>query len=117
MSDDRLTAAAATLIFNDIAAERARQEAKFPDQHLPNGTGPDWPILGVPHNFWCGDAAETAKRLADTAAHHGTLTWHHVLNEEFREAAAEADPAKLRVELIQVAAVCVRWLEDLERAS
>jgi hypothetical protein len=35
--------------------------------------------------------------------------------EEVREAMAESDPAKLRVELVQVAAVSVAWIEALDR--
>jgi hypothetical protein len=37
-----------------------------------------------------------------------------VLNEEVAEAFAESDPAKLRAELLQVAAVCAAWIYDID---
>jgi hypothetical protein len=37
-----------------------------------------------------------------------------VLDEEVWEAFAESDPAKLRAELVQVAAVAFRWIEALD---
>jgi hypothetical protein len=43
------------------------------------------------------------------------VTWAHILTEEFYEALAEADPEKLREELVQVAAVAVAWVECLDR--
>lgn len=39
-----------------------------------------------------------------------TPTWRDVLLEEVYEALAESDPDVRRVELTQVAAVCLRWV-------
>ena len=89
-----------------IADERERQRAKWGDQsHLPDGTG--------------GAYRETLRGAAQTDCDHameaGRVTWRHILAEEVAEALAETSPARLRVELVQVAAVCVQWLEALDR--
>ena len=43
--------------------------------------------------------------------------WDGVLLEEVYEALAEDDPAKLRAELIQVAAVAQAWAEAIDRRA
>ena len=90
----------------ELMDERERQEAKFPDQHLPNGTDKVWSVI-----------RDGARLRTDRRAELGTVTWLDVLTEEFYEAMAEEDPARLRAELIQVAAVAVRWIEDLDRVE
>ena len=93
------------IIQQELQLERNRQEEKFPNQHLPNGT-----------SHLAFDELENFARLAvDQAVDDGSLTWLHVLAEEYYEACAEEDPAALREELIQVAAVAVRWIEDIDR--
>jgi hypothetical protein len=96
-------------VFDEIEAELLRAEAKFPDQHLPN----------FPERMdWDHATAERdqAQELTDRCHAKGVVTWWHVLREEVYEAFAESDPAKLRAELIQVGAMAVRWIEDLDRA-
>ncbi|MFG2074286.1 hypothetical protein [Nonomuraea maritima] len=89
----------------DVAAERAAQDARWGMQILPDGTG--------------GDGAEAesdrARQETETAARAGTLTWRHIMAEEVREAFAERDPELLRAELVQVAAVAVKWIQALDR--
>jgi hypothetical protein len=93
-------------IFNDIDAERERQDVLHPTSgDLPDGTG------GSARDTWMA----IAKNACERAAREGTCTFAHVLDEEASEALAETDPVKLRAELIQVAAVCVRWAEKLDR--
>jgi hypothetical protein len=89
----------------DVAAERAAQDALWGMQVLPDGTGAD------------GAAAESdrARLETETASRAGTLTWRHVLAEEVLEAFAESDPKRLRAELVQVAAVAVKWIQALDR--
>ncbi len=97
-----------TLVLNDVFAERERQEAKFPDQSdLPDGTGTE-------HSKTVADLARSA---CDDAARCKTLTWKHILREEYAEAMAETELPKLRKELIQVAAVAVKWVEWLDRRT
>ena len=96
----------------DILSERLRQEVKFPEQHLPNVQTPYQP------RFVAG--AMAARQWVDSSAQHGRLSWTDVLVEEVAEAIDEAEAGRvdaLRVELIQVAAVCVRWVEDIDRAD
>ncbi len=93
--------------YADIAAERQRQHAKWGDQsNLPDGTGPQW-----------ADDADTARRLCDLAMRGGYVKWRHILREEVAEAFAESDPDRLRAELVQVAAVCVQWIEAIDRRA
>ena len=91
----------------DVAAERSRQHAQWGEQNLPDGTG----LPGQP------EIADRARRLCDRAAAVGVLTWSLIMQEEMFEALAETDPAKLRAELIQVAAVAVQWVEAIDRRS
>ena len=59
---------------------------------------------------------EVQKRV-DTLASRGELTYGAVLLEEVCEAYAEDDPAKVRAELIQVAAVAVAMVEKIDREA
>ena len=45
----------------------------------------------------------------------GNGTWRHILTEEVWEAFAEKDSARLRAELVQVAAAAVNWIEAIDR--
>ncbi len=92
-------------VLDDLEKERERQEMKFPGQVLPSGTGSAAAKLdGEFFRARCQDRFE-----------HGLGTWEAVLLEEVYEALAESDPAKLRAELIQVAAVCLRWVDQLDK--
>lgn len=86
-------------------AERDRQNKLFPNQHLPNGTSAD--------TFKRGEI-ESRRRVEEGIA-LGTLTWTDLFMEETYEVLAEEDRPKLRVELLQVMAICGRWVEDLDR--
>ena len=102
LTDDQYVAIAC--INEEIVFERIRQEEKFPDQgDLPDGTG-----------------GEHSRMVARMARHQcedmgAAVTWKAILREEYAEAMAEEETAKLRAELIQVAAVCVKWIEHLDR--
>lgn len=97
------------LVLADVNDERLRQIVKWGDDSTkdhPDGTGPTIPSL---------NAREAAQHATDYAAEHGTLTWRHILEEEVYEALAESDPDALEAELVQVAAVAVKWVEALRR--
>ena len=102
-------------VLAEVRDERRHQDAKWGEQNHPNGTGEDW--------NWCtGQGAGHIQRLADekrdTCERHfgnGTGSYADILTEEFYEALAESDPARLREELIQVAAVAVAWVEKIDR--
>ncbi|MFC9977687.1 hypothetical protein ACFVH6_42975 [Spirillospora sp. NPDC127200] len=91
-------------VLADVAAERAAQDRQWGVQELPDGSGPAYSAR-----------AEQAKRDCAVAWREGELTWRHVLAEEFFEALAEDDPGRLRTELIQTAAVAVKWVQSLDR--
>lgn len=88
----------------EVDAERQRQLAKFGEQHHPDGTG--LPVYQA--------GAIRYRNHADRAAAAGHLAWRDVLMEEVYESLAEADPARLRAELLQVAAVCAAWIADID---
>jgi hypothetical protein len=90
-------------IMRDVVLATHHADIKFPDQHLPGGTAE----LGSRH------MADFARQMCQVAAGNGTLTWRHVLTEEYHEALAEKDEDKLLGELAQIAAVCVRWMRDI----
>lgn len=89
----------------EIAEERARQDAKWGEQNHPNGTGDYLEII----------EADVARMACEGAAEGGYLDWLHILREEVCEAFAESDPARIRAELVQVAAVAVAWVEAIDR--
>lgn len=92
-------------VFAAVVAERGRQDSKWgePVDH-PDGTGGSVAI----------GAAIDAQQNTDRAATEGRLTWRHILREEVAEAFAETDPVKLRAELVQVAAVAIKWVRMLD---
>ena len=110
-------------VLREVQAERVRQAVKHGDQsHLPDGTGPDAILLELPAYQHCADAddlARWAKARTQAASQNeggdGSITFEHILTEEWAEAIAERDPAKLRAELIQVAAVAVQWIQAIDR--
>jgi hypothetical protein len=90
-----------------VVDERKRQDDKWGEQNHYNGTG------GESAKHW----ANVLRRDCERAFQDGRGTWAHILDEEVAEALAESDPAKLRAELIQVAAVAVAWVEKLDREA
>ncbi|MEV0347686.1 NUDIX domain-containing protein [Nonomuraea sp. NPDC050680] len=92
-------------VLGDVAAERAAQDAQWGMQAVPDGTGAEGAVA----------EADGARRETEEAARRGELTWRHILREEVLEAFAESDPEALRTELIQVAAVAVKWAQALDR--
>jgi hypothetical protein len=92
-------------VLAEVGEERERQYAKWGPQHHPDGTALD----GAKY------LADKARERCDEAAREGRVDWNYILTEEFLEARAEdPDTAGLRKELLQVAAVCVAWVEDID---
>ena len=90
----------------EVDAERQRQLAKWGEQHHPDGTG----------SPYYAAMAREARDICQYAAEHreNGPNWGLILLEEVYEALAESDPAALRTELIQCAAVIQAWLHDLD---
>jgi hypothetical protein len=88
----------------EVDVERQRQLAKWGEQHHPDGTA-----LTEDR-----ERADRARHICDSMTRLGQLAWRDVLLEEVYEALAESDPALLRAELVQVAALCAAWIADLD---
>lgn len=94
-------------VLQEVLAERVRQDEKWGEQNHPDGTGSLKQRL----------AADDAKAACDQVFAEGRGDWAHILFEEVREALAESNPAALRTELLQVAAVAVNWVEAIDRRA
>ncbi len=93
-------------VLDEVHYERISQDDKWGQQDHPMGT----------HTAYANRADEL-KKLNDHLAKTGGITWRDVLLEEVYEALAEIDPVKLRAELVQVAAVAVAIVENIDRNS
>ena len=119
----RLAEVEAHPVVLELAEERTRQTAKHGDQsHLPDGTGAAlWLSMDDDyirrHGIRRDNLAAWAKSRTDEASQvhgDGSITFEHILTEEWAEAIAESDPVALRAELVQVAAVAVQWVEAID---
>ncbi len=91
-------------VIGDILRERKKNRERWGVQDYPDGTREQYEYLAIEAREDCQEATE-----------HGHVTWSDVLREEVFEAFAETDSIKLRAELVQVAAVCVAWIEAIDR--
>lgn len=91
-------------MLGEVAKERARQDAKWGEQIIPLGIDADRQAIEV-----------AAKAACDRAAREGRCTHFHVIHEEFWEFAAAATEDDARLELVQLAACCVKAVQQLDR--
>ena len=98
-------------VLAEVVAERVRQQRKWGEQNHPDGTGPG--TLGI--LCLCGRDVGEAQDLCVRSFREGRGTYAHILWEEVAEALAVSDAARLREELLQVAAVAVAWVECIDR--
>lgn len=102
-------------VLQTVAAERARQVGQYGlNEDIEDGTGievqwlkpfSDWPAGDVEGGF--------RKEYEAHEDRNGKPTWVHLVREEVAEAFQEDDPERLAKELIQVAALCVSWVEKI----
>jgi hypothetical protein len=106
----------------EVFAERRRQDEKWGEQNHDDGTGVDDAAkarghMGIGARY--GDAhfltADDVKARCQAGEKAGTQTFAHILLEEVAEALEETEPAPLRKELVQVAAVATAWAEAIDR--
>lgn len=103
------------LVLNLVLAERKRQVARYGfNEALKDGTGPDSKWL-YPFTGMSAQEIEPVLRqeYVNFEARHGLPTWLHLVREEIAEAFQETNPERLTAELIQVAALCVSWIERI----
>lgn len=93
--------------FTEVVREMTRQVELYGVQHLPHGTGHD-----IDHIL-----LERAREDFERAKRANLLTWVDVIEEEYREVRAETDPTKIREELIQVIAVAMSWIRDIDNET
>lgn len=93
----------------EILAERSRQDAKFgADREQPDGTGDGRATVYV----------EAMQKIVGRSMEDGSISWAAILLEEVSEALAEKPGSpNLRTELVQIAAVCVAWVENIDRRA
>lgn len=98
-------------VLDEVLVERARQHATWGDQSAhPDGTGG---AAGL-HPSAARHHVTQAQEACRLAFEQGVGSWRLILEEEVAEAVAETDPARLRAELVQVAAVAVAWIEAID---
>ncbi len=106
-------------VLEEVSHERGRQLNKHGDQsHLPDGTGPDIYILrhtDVNLDLRTGSELAHIFKARCQGNFPAEDNYCDILLEEVFEALAEDDPAALRTELVQVAAVAVQWIEAIDR--
>lgn len=104
----------------EISREREAQDAKWGQQNHPDGTGPQVSILGLTDvnlDLRTGEELAGIFKRRCQANSPAQDNWRDILLEEVFEALAEKDPAALRTELVQTAAVAVSWVEAIDRRS
>lgn len=115
MDQDRTKA-----VLSEVLAERIKQHEQWGDQRFPfhhpvdsDGHG----AFGGPYDSMAQAFKDICDARRDVAQQGGPDTRSNalVLLEEVFEALAETDPARIREELIQVAAVAVKAIETLDR--
>ncbi|MCX4994284.1 hypothetical protein [Streptomyces longwoodensis] len=99
-----------------VDAERQRQLAKFGEQHHPDLSGDATSQCDAREMFdqWAQNYRAINAGTFDPGDQDRCLDWTGILLEEVYEALAESDVARLRAELVQVAAVCAAWITDLD---
>jgi hypothetical protein len=93
-------------IFAEVHAERVRQDAKWGPQHHPIRRNSEAAFFKY--------EVDTAKRTCDRYMAEGHMTWYDAAHEEFCEVFAESTPERQREELIQLIAVCVHMVENID---
>jgi hypothetical protein len=103
-------------VIEEIKEERKRQDAKWGVQNHPCL---DLGLLNRSPERMCEEyeipTESRAKQLCDRSFLVGSGTFAHIAVEEMSEVVSAFDIHKRREELIQLAAVCVAWIEKIDR--
>jgi len=102
------------MVLVEVMRERERQEELWGEQTHPSVSFPEAApatreaIYGVPSEAVAKDRCERAFR-------DGVGTYADIAVEEMAEVIAAGNEADRRAELVQLAAVCVAWIESIDR--
>ncbi len=115
----------APTLLEAVGAEMRRQRVKWGEQNHPDLSptvvGSSFFAREKAAAAWLGIPTEPeAKRNYETAMGSRRLDWSLILVEEVAEAvaaAARGDTDALKTELVQVAAVCLSWVEAIGRRA
>lgn len=102
-------------VLMEVLDETEAQYAKWGEQNHPDAH-PHEDIATLTRALSRALALEW-KTTNDRRVKNQVLGWDGILLEEVHEALAEEDPAKLRAELIQVAAVAATWIAAIDRRT
>ena len=107
-------------IFEEIANERRKQDEKWGEQNHPcldqtllNRRGGCTPMRMCEEYEIPSEGR--AKKKCDKAFETNKGTYTHIAVEEMSEVVSAFDIHKRREEIIQLAAVCVAWIEKIDR--
>jgi hypothetical protein len=101
-------------IFEEISAERHRQEEKFGEQNH-SMLGKTFDLIDIGRMYPHKDILRNQLVLCRERVKSNKHGWFDILLKEVCESFLETDPIKQREEMIQVAAVAVRIIECLDR--
>jgi len=111
-------------VLDEVFAHRVEQERRYGgvNDRLENGTGPEVCWIPIGDDACNATATEIQKEFRvqyEALFDEKTRlpSWMHLVREEIAEAFQESDPTRLEEELIQVAALCVSWIERLHKKS
>lgn len=107
-------------IYEEILLERRLQDEKWGIQEHPSVSsniikGPNSNLPERINRHYGIPSIDKAKYYADEAAKKGDLTWSHIAVEELAEVVGAENEIHRRHELVQLAAVCVAWIESIDR--
>lgn len=96
-----------------FAAEMYEERLRQIQKHGPQDDIRDVPVPCAKHTLLIWSEAD-CKTACDAAFRGGQGSWAHVAIEELAEAIEAPDDAKRREELIQLATVCMAWVEKID---
>lgn len=99
----------------EILAEMGRQDAKW-GAHRDHPSLPPRPPGHAPCDYDM-PAAATIKANVDHDAKRGRSNWLAIALEELCEAAESRTERERRGELLQLAAVCMQWIDNIDRRA
>lgn len=107
-------------VFEEVLLEQVNQYMKWGEQNHPSVDvmlSQQGRIYERMSEHYEVPTQQRAKFLCDKAAKDGDLTYSHVIIEELCEAINSVDDSERRIELIQLAACVVQWIQAIDRRN